>query len=183
MGTLREYLGRASLRDGQAHGWSISRLMAHTPPWAAASLAAATALGLLSLPFVPSEWRWQSTGLRLLDQPFAKAFLAVAVIAPLLETLLCQAVPIEILRRVTSHAWVAVLLSALFFGSLHTIRGGPHQAVAAFGSGLVFALLYVRARRLGPVHGYAAVATAHAIHNGVVLLLVTALLRLANRSG
>jgi membrane protease YdiL (CAAX protease family) len=183
VGVLRQYLVRASLPGGQAATWSIARLVAHTPPWAAASLAAASTLGLLSLPFMPSQWRWQSTGIRLLEQPFANAFFAAAVIAPLIETLLCQAVPIEILRRVTSRGWVAVLLSALFFGSLHTIRGGPHQAVAAFGSGLVFALLYLRARRLGPLHGYAAVVTAHAIHNGVVLLLVTALLGLANRSG
>ncbi len=183
MGALRRYFDHASLRDTQAGPWSIARLIAHTPPWALASLATAITFGLLSLPLVPPQWRWQSTGIRLFEQPFAKAFLAAAVIAPLVETLLCQAAPIEILRRITSRGWATVLLSALFFGSLHTIRGGPHQAIAAFGSGLVFGLLYLRARKLGVAHGYVAVVTVHAIHNAVVLLLATALLGLVNRSG
>jgi membrane protease YdiL (CAAX protease family) len=182
MGAWRTYWSNASLRDARANEWSIARLVARAPPWAAASLVTAIAFGLLSLPLVPSHWRWQSTGIRLFEQPFAKAFLAAVVIAPLVETLLCQVIPLEILRRVTSRGWVAVLASALFFGSLHTIRGGPHQAVAAFGSGLVFGLLYVRARKLGVTRGYVAVVAVHAIHNAVVLLLVAALLRLANRS-
>ena len=183
MGAVRRYFDRASLRDAHRSAWSIAKLIVYAPPWAAASLAAAITFGLLSLPFIPSQWRWQSTGTRLFERPFASAFLAAAVIAPLIETLVCQTIPLEILRRVTSRGWIAVVLSALFFGSLHTIRGGPHQAVAAFGSGLVFALLYTRARRLGPLHAYAAVAAAHAIHNSVVVLLVTALLAVVSRGG
>jgi membrane protease YdiL (CAAX protease family) len=108
------------------------------------------------------------------------AWLAV-VAAPLYETLLAQAVPLEITHRMKlPWAW-GIAGSALVFGLAHWLGGGVGHGVVTLFIGAVFAAMYAAFRgavsvpgfgRGGLVAAYGVAAGTHAVHNGLALWLV-----------
>ena len=68
------------------------------------------------------------------------AWVTVAVLAPVLEELLCRGLIFGVIR----NRWgvvLATIVSALFFGLIH---GDPSAILVAFIAGLIFGLIYVR---------------------------------------
>jgi len=101
------------------------------------------------------------------------AFVQIALgvmLAPLLETALFQALPIELLSRKTSFRWQTnVLVSSVLFGAAHRYSWG--YVLATFLVGVVFAYGYaVRRRERG--RPFLLVFLAHALRNSMSLAVI-----------
>ena len=103
--------------------------------------------------------------------PWQIALIAVAW-APLYETLLAQAAPLEMTRWLRAPMLMGIALSALLFGAAHWIGGGIGHGVVTLFIGAVFAAMYAAFRREGPAVAYGVAAGTHAVHNSLALLLV-----------
>jgi cytochrome bd-type quinol oxidase subunit 1 len=91
------------------------------------------------------------------------------LLAPLLETAVFQALPIELLSRKTAVGWpVIILISSVFFGAAHHYSRG--YMLAAFLIGLVFSYAYFTRRSRGG-RPFLLVFAAHALRNSVSLSL------------
>ena len=88
-------------------------------------------------------------------QPGIGMFIAVAVVAPLLEEVLCRGLLLDSLLRKRSPR-ASILISAAFFGLLHL---NPAHVVLAAALGLVLGYVYYRTRSL------ALVIALHAFNN------------------
>lgn len=109
----------------------------------------------------------------------AKLFWSAVVLAPLIETVIGQWLPIEVLRRHGVRATYCLLGSAALFSVLHVLGGaGMLQGVTTFIGGLAFAASYLLARNLGPGPAWLAAAAAHACSNGLLLFVIDRLLPL-----
>lgn len=103
----------------------------------------------------------------------AKLFWSAVVLARLVETVLGQWLPIEVLRRRGVRAAYCLLASAALFSALHVLGGaGMLQAATTFIGGLAFAGSYLMARNMGPDPGWLAAAAAHACSNGLLLFVI-----------
>jgi len=108
------------------------------------------------------------------------ALLAVLA-APLYETLLAQALPLEIARRLhLPWAW-GIAASAAVFGLAHWLGGGVGHGAVTLVMGAGFAAMYAAFGgaldvpgfgRGGALTGYAAAAGTHAVHNALALAVV-----------
>ena len=92
-------------------------------------------------------------------------FLAI-VFAPVIETLLGQLLPIELLRRVVKSPTILITLSSLLFMALHypVLEFCP----SAFAVGCVFAWAWVAKRDLGWLRAGTIVTLIHSMHNALV---------------
>lgn len=109
----------------------------------------------------------------------AKLFWSAVVLAPLIETVLGQWLPIEVLRRYGVRAAYCLLASATLFSVLHVIGGsGILHATTTFIGGLAFAASYQLARNMGPGPAWLAAAAAHACSNDLLLFVIDPLLPL-----
>lgn len=108
------------------------------------------------------------------DSTFVGAMVGVLVVAPLLETLLCQSLLIGLMSRwVTKKDWPRIVIPAVIFALLHLPR--LHQAVAALTPGLVFGYVYLTWFRRGLRQGYWATVLAHAWTNLIATGIAMAL--------
>lgn len=105
--------------------------------------------------------------LNLLPAPPTQAYgagawtmLALVVLAPIFEELICRGVVLESLRA-RYGILIACLVSALFFGVIHFY---PQLVVNAFFLGLIFAFLYIRTGSLWIV------IILHALNNAIAYL-------------
>lgn len=90
------------------------------------------------------------------------AFLAVVVSAPFFEEIICRGMVFGALLKRRSK-WVAMLLSALFFGILHV---QPVPVINAVLMGLVLAFVYDRCQTIwAPI-------MLHALNNGVAFVMM-----------
>ena len=101
------------------------------------------------------------------------AFVQIAVgvvLAPLIETTLFQALPIELLSRKTRVPWQGnVFISSVLFGAAHRYSWG--YVLATFFVGLVFAYGYaVRRRERG--WPFLLVFAVHALRNSISLIFL-----------
>jgi hypothetical protein len=133
-------------------------------------------VGSLVQHFLPPELWGHSAASGLGGLGWFGVFMAAVVYAPLIETLLGQVLPIELLRRLRAGPPAAVLLSALLFGAGHYLNGGLAHGITSFFSGAVFACAYLALRRTGPGPACLAACTAHAVQNGTVLFVIAPLL-------
>ncbi len=92
--------------------------------------------------------------------------------APLLETLLCQLLVIEILKKVTKSSMVLIAVSALVFGLGHIGRSEQSAAIAIF-VGLFLSFSYIHwLRKTGSKpKACFVVALTHAIYNFYYVIL------------
>lgn len=101
------------------------------------------------------------------EPTFTRSDLWIAIVwAPLIETLLGQLVPIEILGLVVRDARVKIMASALLFMAMHfpVVEFFP----SAFAVGIVFAWAWVVKRPLGLWKTFAIVTLIHSMHNALV---------------
>lgn len=88
------------------------------------------------------------------------------ILAPILETVLGQFLPIELLRRVTRQPVILIGTSALFFMAMHypVIEFFP----SAFAVGIVFGYAWLHQRKISLRAAFWSVALSHALHNALV---------------
>lgn len=121
---------------------------------------------------LPQRFWGQSAGADVFNQPAVAVFFDAVIFFPLFETIIGQVIPIEIVRRFGSNRGLWVFISALVFGGGHYLNGGPLHGLVAFSVGIVFASLYVVLRRNGPGSSFVGVATAHILHNAILLYIL-----------
>lgn len=80
-----------------------------------------------------------------LGEMSAPAMIAVAIMAPLSEEVLCRGIIFRLAERVGSGFWVANVIQALCFGILH---GNWVQGAYAFALGLVLGYIYGKYRNI-----------------------------------
>lgn len=132
------------------------------------------ALGALSLVLDSSHWgRSAADGLSGMSD--GSLFLLAVLLVPAFETLVGQCLPIEIARRMRVGAVGCVWISAALFGGGHFANGGIAHGVTTFVAGSVFAFGYVLVRHLGFWMSCVTAAMAHAMHNAILLFVLTPL--------
>ncbi len=124
---------------------------------------------------LPQRLWGQSAAADVFNQPAVAVFFDAVIFFPLLETIIGQVIPIEIARRFGINPWLCVFISAAVFGGGHYLNGGPLHGLVTFSVGIVLAALYVVLRRNGPASSFVGVATAHILHNALLLYVLTAL--------
>lgn len=125
----------------------------------------------LSLILPMNDWG-ESAGAGVLRLSWWSIFLIAVLGVPLLETLIAQVLPIEIIRRVGGGSITCIVVSALLFGAGHYLNGGLAHGLTTFSGGLVFAFAYVFARPHGFWAAFTSAYTAHIVHNFFLLFVV-----------
>ncbi|MBO8481412.1 MAG: CPBP family intramembrane metalloprotease [Muribaculum sp.] len=90
---------------------------------------------------MPEPWDWVKQSLdALINGPKATAIISVAILAPLLEELLCRGI---ILRGLLKHTsvFMAIFWSSLIFAVIHL---NPFQAIPAFLIGILMGWVYYK---------------------------------------
>jgi hypothetical protein len=131
-------------------------------------------LGTLTLLLPASQWGL-SAGAELYTRPEGFIIFYAIVIAPLLETLEGQVLPIELARRLRASSAICVLLSGIVFGVGHYLNGGLAHGITAFFTGLILGYGYVALRSHGLWPAYVASSTAHAMHNTLAIVAISRL--------
>ena len=90
------------------------------------------------------------------------------LIAPPIETLFCQLLPIEIVQYFTSRLAWPIIISSILFGLLH---GGYAQKFSSFSIGLVLAWVYVIKRTEPGGKAFWLTVVVHALHNFIAFSL------------
>jgi hypothetical protein len=124
---------------------------------------------------LPDGWFGKSAAASLLQDGTSTFWVVVAgvFLLPLVETLLSQALVIEVVRRISVGARLAqVLVSAVLFGLAHYIGGGLAHGIITFFGGMLLAITYVLVRPLGYVTSIWLTWIVHATNNAIALTLV-----------
>jgi len=129
------------------------------------SAPASLGIALLANALLPEHWFGESAAGDLGDMSAAGFLLLGVLLAPALETLLGQCLPIEALRRLRARPLACVLASATLFGGAHWVNGGLGHGLTTFAAGSLFALGYGLCRPAGLRHAFASAYVAHAAHN------------------
>lgn len=157
-------------------GWIRShfRKHRHRPPWGfcwrvglegmLVSMLAALAL----LPVVEDD------PAEMFTWPLAAIFIVIVIVAPVLETLLCQALPVAIARRFTRRFAVQVIVALIPFAILHFFNGIASGICAGVIGGFYFAFTYVHWREHARWTAFWVTAVSHALHNGVAFVVLVA---------
>lgn len=99
------------------------------------------------------------------------AFVLIVLIAPIVETLLLQAAPIETCRGLRRSKWVQFLSGWLPFAALH-FPLGVAAGVAGFVGGAFFTHTYLECRSRSWWSSVGTTVTTHSLHNLVVFPLL-----------
>jgi hypothetical protein len=92
--------------------------------------------------------------------------LLALALAPFIETIIAQLLPIEILSRITQIPWLLIGTSASLFMLFHypVIEFFP----SAFAVGCVFGWAWLKKRHLGVMKAFWIVTLIHGLHNALV---------------
>ena len=112
----------------------------------------------------------QSSRREIQDWPAYKLLLAALLISPAIETLLFQAVPIEIARRLKAGFGLQVLASMILFTLPHMLEGISVGTAAGLVGGFYLAFIYAHWRAKSLWTALWTTAVAHMIGNSLVLL-------------
>ena len=96
------------------------------------------------------------------------------VIAPILETLLFQALPVWIARLFGAGFATQVVVSVIPFCVVHALEGIATGLAAGLVGGFYFAFTYVHWRARSRWTAFWTTALSHAIHNGIAFVLLLA---------
>ena len=97
------------------------------------------------------------------------------IIAPILETILLQFIPIQIASTFGTHIFYQWLLSSLFFSALHATFSGVRYFFGVLGSGCILSLAFLLKRDKSLWTSILATTILHALMNFLVLLNYTVL--------
>lgn len=148
-------------------GWcEVSPHYLRTRPWGVFFWSALLALGLIipsawlqeMLPSLPNVIRAQLV--ELLRHPLG--FVAVGLLAPLVEEIVFRGAILRALLSQFSKAWVAILISAVLFAAIHA---NPAQMPHAFVVGLLLGWMYWRTSSILPGMVY------HFVNNSVAYVM------------
>ena len=126
-------------------------------------LAAACLMTLLGIPG------------REMDLSFEVLLILGVVVAPVLETLLFQALPVWIARLCKIGSSGQVIVSVVPFTIGHAIEGIQTGIAAGLLGGFYFAFTYVHWRERSRWQAFWVTAVSHAIHNAILIFLGFAL--------
>lgn len=129
----------------------------------------ATLVGEIVMASLPPELWGNSAAAHLGEMHPARIVIMAILLAPLLETLLAQVLPIELGRRLGAGPVLCILPSAVLFGLGHYLNGGLVHGTTTLFSGLVFASAYVALRGRGARPAFVAAASAHAVQNAIAV--------------
>lgn len=92
------------------------------------------------------------------------------LIAPIIETIICQMIPVAIVRKFHGKKWLQVLLATAVFAILHFhIVGFTSGMSAGLIGGFYFSFTYVRWRERSLRAAYWSTVFVHFIYNTVVI--------------
>lgn len=107
-----------------------------------------------------------------LDLPIELVFVVILVIAPPLETLLLQALPIFFVRLLKGSMGIQIFVSTLFFAALHFPEGVVTGISAGVIGGLYFAFAYAHWRTASRWQAFWITTACHFIHNAIAFVLL-----------
>jgi hypothetical protein len=110
-----------------------------------------------------------------LQWPMGVIFLVVVLIAPPLETLLLQALPVFVARKLKASFRVQVIVSTVIFTACHIPEGFITTISAGLVGGFYFAFTYVHWRQKTRWTAFWVTALSHTIHNGIAVGLLAML--------
>ena len=99
---------------------------------------ATDALLTLVEPLIPDTMAQYNEMMQQLSDTSLISVLSLAILAPIAEEIFFRGVTMEMARRITPQAWVAVVLQAAIFGLAH---GNPIQSTYTFLLGLVLGVI------------------------------------------
>jgi uncharacterized membrane protein YeaQ/YmgE (transglycosylase-associated protein family) len=103
------------------------------------------------------------------EWPMGSIFLVVVLIAPPLETLLAQALPIFVARKLKASFRVQVIVSTVIFTVCHIMEGFIATIAAGLVGGFYFGFTYAYWRQKSRWTGFWVTALSHAIHNAIAV--------------
>lgn len=106
------------------------------------------------------------------DWSAAAIFLIIVVMAPVYETLLLQALPIFIARKLKAPFAVQVLASMVVFAVPHFLDGISAGICAGMIGGFYFAFTFAHWREKSRWTAFWVTALAHAIHNAIAFVML-----------
>ena len=94
------------------------------------------------------------------------------IVAPVLETLIFQKLPIDFFRDSYAQDWPLILISAIPFGLVHILNEFYiRDFFYTFCTGILYAYAYIVAAKRKDLNAYLAVVLIHAGYNAFVLIL------------
>ncbi|MHC4121893.1 MAG: CPBP family intramembrane glutamic endopeptidase [Planctomycetota bacterium] len=102
-----------------------------------------------------------------LEWPMGAIFLVTVLIAPPVETLLLQALPVFVARKLKASFRVQVIVSTVIFTVCHIPQGFITTISAGLVGGFYFAFTYVHWRQKSRWTSFWITALSHTIHNGI----------------
>jgi hypothetical protein len=109
---------------------------------------------------------------RFPDLPMSAIFLIALLIAPPVETLLLQALPIFVARKLKASLRAQVIVSTVIFAAAHLTEGFITVISAGAVGGFYFAFTYAHWRQESRWTSFWVTALSHAIHNAIAVGLV-----------
>ena len=103
------------------------------------------------------------------------AVLAAVLIAPVVETILAQALPIFVVRKFGGSFRVQIIISTVIFAVCHFSESAAVGISAGVIGGFYFAFTYAHWREKSRWASFWVTATSHAIHNGIIVGLMALL--------
>ncbi len=106
----------------------------------------------------------------ILMHPFL-AILIVGILGPVVETILAQVIPIEIMKYFKFSSKYIVLFSALIFSIGH-YQWGIVKCIDMFFIGIFYATVYLLCRRYSFKESFGVISSIHGLHNLIAVLVV-----------
>lgn len=105
-----------------------------------------------------------------MDEPVLGIALVISAVfvAPLVETVVGQMLPVFFTGLVTKNIYIQVLVSTLFFTALHPFPAYGALLPVAF----IFAWTYVIKQKKSVWHAYGVTALMHGLHNAIALIFI-----------
>jgi membrane protease YdiL (CAAX protease family) len=101
-------------------------------------------------------------------------YIKTLLLAPFIETLIFQFIPIEFLKRFINKDLTVIIISSLLFGVAHYFNHYLiRDILLTFFSGLVLAISYVLAKKRSDLNAFIAVSLIHLGYNLFIVILKT----------
>jgi len=110
-----------------------------------------------------------------LEWPMWVIFLVTVLIGPPVETLLLQALPVFVARKLKASFRVQVIVSLVVFTACHIPEGFITTISAGMVGGSYFAFTYVHWRQKSRWTAFWVTALSHTMHNGIAVGLLAVL--------
>lgn len=118
--------------------------------------------GVLSIILIEPEREFLDWGIGMM-------FLVMVVIAPVVETLLLQALPIFVARKFNASFRLQIVVSTVVFAACHLPEGIVTAIAAGLIGGFYFAFTYAHWREKSRWASFWVTAVSHSIHNGICI--------------